>query len=118
MTLAFILLLVLAFLLVIFTLQNTQVVDVNLLFWGIDQAPLALIIFSCLILGIIIGASIYIPKTWKKNTQIKNLNKEIANANELLSKYNLQAKQAKNNQHTEGVRLEDNGKKTIFDEDE
>ena len=59
-----ILTLALLLLLVIFTVQNYEVVEIQLLFWAF-QTSRAIIIFGMLFLGIIIGwTSFYI---WKKN---------------------------------------------------
>ncbi|MFV0366648.1 MAG: lipopolysaccharide assembly LapA domain-containing protein [Mangrovibacterium sp.] len=77
MTFTLILLLVIALFLVIFTLQNTQLIDVNFLFWTLDQVPLALNIFCCVLVGIIIGMGIYLPKVWGKQSQIKSLQREL-----------------------------------------
>ena len=54
---------VLTILIVIFALQNTEVVNVKLLFWSI-QIPRALLIFCCLGVGVIIG--LMIPSSKKK----------------------------------------------------
>jgi uncharacterized integral membrane protein len=45
---------VLTILIVIFALQNTEVVNVQLWFWNL-QIPRALLIFCCLAVGVIIG---------------------------------------------------------------
>jgi uncharacterized integral membrane protein len=48
---------VLTILIVIFALQNTEVVKVQLWFWNL-QIPRALLIFCCLAVGVIIGLMI------------------------------------------------------------
>ena len=49
--------LILLLLLVIFTVQNYQVVEIKFLFWNFETSR-AIIIFSCLFIGIIIGGII------------------------------------------------------------
>ncbi|MFH1622463.1 MAG: LapA family protein [Candidatus Omnitrophota bacterium] len=59
--------LILLLLLVIFTVQNYQVVNIKFLFWSFSTSR-AIIIFSTLIIGVIIGWTIsYIIK--RKNWQ-------------------------------------------------
>lgn len=66
-----IIILLLSILLIIFALQNTEIIHVKLLFWGIN-IPLALLIFVCFTVGVITG--IILPRGGtkkKKETEIK-----------------------------------------------
>ena len=59
----------LTILIVIFALQNTEIVDVRLWFWKI-QIPRALLIFCCLAVGVIIGLMIPASKPKDKTQDI------------------------------------------------
>jgi len=59
-----IIIIVLLILLIIFVLQNTAVVKVELFFWPIDL-PVALLLFICFALGLIIGLIIPASRTKK-----------------------------------------------------
>lgn len=61
----------LAILLVIFTIQNSEIVIIKLFFW-IFEIPRALLIVICIFIGVLIG--ILIPK--KRAKSIKNDNDE------------------------------------------
>lgn len=52
-----IIIIILTILIVVFALQNTEVVPVQLWFWKL-QIPRALLIFCCLAVGVIIGLMI------------------------------------------------------------
>ena len=63
-----VIILILALLLIVFALQNTQVVDVRLWFW-VASIPRALLIFVCFALGVITG--LIIPVAGRKNRKVK-----------------------------------------------
>ena len=65
MSTVIIILLLLAILLVIFTLQNSFEITINLFFWEIPDVPLVLLILCCVLLGYIIAAVYFYPRTWK-----------------------------------------------------
>ena len=69
--------LILAILVVIFTLQNTLEITINLFFWEIQNAPLALVILCCIVLGYFIAAIYLYPKFW----HLKSENKKLTKAN-------------------------------------
>ncbi|PID91803.1 MAG: hypothetical protein CSA96_06870 [Bacteroidetes bacterium] len=58
---------ILTILIVIFAVQNTEAVNVQLLFWKL-QIPRALLIFCCLAVGILIG--LMIPSTRRKKPEV------------------------------------------------
>jgi putative membrane protein len=57
---------ILSVLLVIFTIQNTEIVSVRLFFWN-PQIPRALLILICICIGIIIGVLIPGKKKHQKD---------------------------------------------------
>jgi len=63
-----IIILLLAVLLIIFALQNTELIHVKCLFWGIN-VPLALLIFVCFAVGVIIG--IILPRAGTKKKKVE-----------------------------------------------
>ncbi len=86
----------LALLLLTFTLQNVQEVSINFLYWGFDSIPLALTVITCIIVGIIIGILVILPKIWKRNSNIKALNKKVVELEKLIV---LKNKTETNNSH-------------------
>ena len=60
-----VIIIILALLLVIFTLQNTMDITINIFFWEITEAPLVLVLLSCVFLGYIIAVIYFLPKLWR-----------------------------------------------------
>ena len=77
MTASIIFLLILAVLLVIFTIQNSVQITINFLFWKLSDVPLVLALLICLIIGVIMTMLFYYPKIWKLNSKIKEQQKQI-----------------------------------------
>ena len=63
---------IMSILLVIFTIQNTEIVNVKLYFWN-PQIPRALLILICICIGIIIGVLIPGKKKNQKEAGVNNL---------------------------------------------
>ena len=61
-----IIIILLTILIVIFALQNTELVNVQLWFWKL-QIPRALLIFCCMAVGVIIGLMIPSKKQSEQN---------------------------------------------------
>ena len=72
--------LILAILVVIFTLQNSVEINISLFFWEIQNAPLALVILCCIALGYFVAAIYLYPKIWN----LKSENKKLAKLNSVL----------------------------------
>jgi uncharacterized integral membrane protein len=77
MSVGIIFLLVLALLLVIFTLQNTVLISLNVFFWELVDVPLVLALLICLIGGVILAFSFTYPKIWKLKSQLKEKQRKI-----------------------------------------
>lgn len=73
-----IILLVLALLLVIFTLQNTVLISLNVFFWKLTDVPLVLALIVCLIFGFLIAFLLYSGKILKLKARIRELQKQAA----------------------------------------
>jgi lipopolysaccharide assembly protein A len=69
--------LILAILLVIFTLQNSFEVSINVFFWEINNAPLVLVLLCCILLGYLIAAIYFYPNNWKLKRDYKKAVKTI-----------------------------------------
>ena len=70
-----IILLILAVLLVIFTLQNSIEISISVFFWEIKEAPLVLVILGCFIIGYILAIIYFYPRIWKLKKENKKLTK-------------------------------------------
>jgi uncharacterized integral membrane protein len=68
MKFTFVLGLIIGILVVIFILQNTEIVEINVLFWTISISR-ALIVLLVFIIGIIVGATINDIRTRKKKKE-------------------------------------------------
>jgi putative membrane protein len=66
---------VIALLAVIFALQNSAPVKVNLYFWEVNIS-LALLIILLLVMGIVTGLLIMSKKVYNKHSQLKALQKQ------------------------------------------
>ena len=101
-----ILLLILAVLLVIFTLQNHVGITIHLFFWEIADAPLVLVLLACLLLGYILAAIYFSPRLWKIK---KEYNKLIRFNNELKELHEMDHPQKSKNEagDPEGIPFDD-----------
>src|SRR5512137_2674440 len=68
--------LVLAVLLVIFTLQNQERVSVRLCFWSLINVPVPLLITICMLLGYLIPYILFIPRIWKLKRELNRTRRE------------------------------------------
>lgn len=99
MSAGIIFLLILALLLVIFTLQNTVLISLNVFFWEITDVPLVLALLVCIIAGTLLAFSFAYPKIWKLKGQLREKQKKIK---EFETKQTEQAKT-----HVEGIEITD-----------
>lgn len=112
-----ILFLILAILLVIFTLQNTMGITIHLFFWQIINAPLALVVLICIVIGYALAAVYFIPKVWKlksernRLTKLTNKLKETGNSSE--SGQKMKKDDSKKN-NPEGIRLDEGEDNSFF----
>ncbi|MDX8340326.1 LapA family protein [Draconibacterium sp. IB214405] len=100
-----VILLILAVLLVIFTLQNAMDITLNIFFWEIKDAPLVLVLISCIFLGYLISAFYFYPRLWK----VKHENKQMMKFNSELKELQELNKMKKSEEVTdpEGIELDD-----------
>lgn len=106
--------LVLAVLLVIFTLQNSMDITLNVFFWEIKDAPLILVLIGCLLIGYIISSVYFYPRLWKVKREYNKLikfNSELKTFHDLHHK---KEKPAKEETNPEGIELDDDDDDTFF----
>ncbi|MFV0593225.1 MAG: lipopolysaccharide assembly LapA domain-containing protein [Draconibacterium sp.] len=75
-------LIILAVLLVIFTLQNSIDITIHVFFWEISSAPLVLVLLTCILLGYLLAVFYFSPRLWK----FKRENKKMQRANDELQR--------------------------------
>ena len=67
--------LILAVLLVIFTLQNSVGISITLFFWEITDAPLVLVLLVCILSGYLLSTIYFTPKIWRLKREVNQLKK-------------------------------------------
>jgi uncharacterized integral membrane protein len=109
-----IIILILAILLVIFTLQNSFEITITAFFWKIEDAPLVLVLLSCVLLGYIIAAVYFYPRVWK----LKNDYRKVSKSKQILEEQKQISDSSET--HPEGIELdvddEEEDKKGFFKE--
>ena len=115
MQLIVVILLILAVLLVIFTLQNAMDITLNLFFWELKDAPLVLVLLSCIFLGYLIAAFYFYPRLWKVKREYKQMlrfNKELQELHQIND-----TKKSEEESDPEGIELEDDDDDDTFFKD-
>lgn len=113
-----IIILILAILLVIFTLQNSIEITITAFFWQIENAPLVLVLLSCVLLGYLIGAVYFYPRVWKLKKDYRKVSKSKQKLEEELKEQKEISTPSET--HPEGIELdvedEEEDKKGFFKE--
>jgi len=91
MSAGIIILLILALLLVIFTLQNTVLISLKVFFWELTDVPLVLALIVCLISGFLIAFFLYAPKIWRLKAKIREQQKLLSKPRTGKTTYELDA---------------------------
>ncbi|MGQ7869529.1 LapA family protein [Sunxiuqinia sp. sy24] len=99
--------LILALLLVIFTLQNPTTIDLHVFFWNVHEVSLVLALIVCLILGVVLAFLLSYPQIWKLKSQLKEKQKRIKELEQ-----NQNSKEEK--PHIEGVEMTDDNEDSFF----
>lgn len=115
MSVTIIVMLVLAILLVIFTLQNSFEITISVFMWEIQNAPMVLVLLVCILLGYLLAAIYYAPRTWNLEKKLRrSVKTEQRLENELVE---IRRRQES---HPEGIELdvdeEDDDSKRFFRE--
>jgi len=106
-----VIILILAVLLVIFTLQNQEKVSLKLFFWTVDNIPVALLIIICLLLGYLIPYILLVPRIWKLKSELSQSKKE----NEELQEASQELKSEKPESDPEGLAFDDEDEQNEVD---
>ncbi|TKG96347.1 LapA family protein [Puteibacter caeruleilacunae] len=69
--------LLIALLVVIFAIQNAEIISIKIYFWEIAEIPLAIVIFGTLLIGALISAAISSTIHFKQNQKIKKLERQL-----------------------------------------
>jgi len=85
--------LVIALFATIFALQNPNPTFIHLFNWNF-QAPLALVLFITLGMGVIIGLLLLVPSLIKREMKIRQKNKHIKELDESLNEYQTEAEKS------------------------
>lgn len=115
MQLIVVILLILAVLLVIFTLQNAMDITLNIFFWEIKDAPLVLVLLSCIFLGYFIAAFYFYPRLWKIKREYKQMLKFNTELKELHQMHEPQKSEEVTD--PEGIELDDDDDDDTFFKD-
>lgn len=106
MSAGIIILLLLALLLVIFTLQNSMPIDIKFLLWQFSEVPFVLTLLICVLIGFIAAVIVNYPKIWRLKSTVKSLQKELNN---------LKAELDEEENHPEGVKMKGGKPNDFFD---
>jgi len=112
-----IILLILAVLLVIFTLQNSTEITIHFFFWELSNVPLVLVLLGCIVLGYFVAVIYFSPRIWKLKKEYKQLikfNKELEELHQL--NHPQKVKDTKDND-PEGIEMEDDDEDNSFFKD-
>ncbi len=101
MSATIIIMLILAILLVIFTLQNSFEVTINVFMWEIQHAPMVLVLLICILLGYLLAVIYYYPRMWKMD---KKLNRSMKTEKKLQTELNEMKRTGTS--HPEGIELD------------
>ena len=112
-----IILLILAVLLVIFTLQNSTEITVHLFFWDLPNVPLVLLLIGCIILGYILALIYFTPRIWKIKREYKQLIKFNKELEELHALNHPKREVDPEENNPEGIELEDDDDNNSFFKD-
>jgi len=121
MPVVLIIILLFAILLVIFTLQNSTEITLDIFFWQITDAPLVLVLLGCVTMGFLLAMIYYYPKLWKVRREYNHLikfNKELKELHELdIKKEKRDPDITEEVTDPEGIELDDDDDKNSFFKD-
>jgi len=116
MQIIIIVILILAILLVIFTLQNSMDITLNVFFWEIANAPLVLVLICCVVIGYLLATIYFYPRLWKKNKEYNQLikfNNELKELH-LLNHKNDNEEIQDEEKNPEGIEMDDDDGNSFF----
>lgn len=114
-----IIILIVAILLVVFTLQNSVEITIQLFFWEIPNAPLVLVLIFCLALGYIVALVYIYPRFWKlkrKNNQLIKFNEELKELHTMNNPEKKDNNELKENGNHEGDKMDSFDRDSFFND--
>ncbi len=117
MQIVIIILLILAVLLVIFTLQNSIEITISFFFWEIKDAPLVLVLLGCLVVGYLVASFYFYPRIWKLKREYNQLIKFNEELKELHEMNHQREKSKEAPGDPEGIELDDDDDDSTFFKD-
>ncbi len=96
-------LLILAIIIVIFTLQNAFGITISLLIWKIPDAPFALILLCSVLLGYLIAAFQLYPRVWALKKELR----KTMDANDKATEKSKSGQSAEERPGVEGIDLDE-----------
>lgn len=114
MPLIIILIVILAVLLVVFTLQNPLDINLTIFFWELNDAPLVLVLIACAFLGFLLSTFYFSPRIWRIK---KEYNQLVKFNNELQTIKNSGENRTIEELNPEGIMLEDDDDDDSFFKD-
>ncbi len=119
MSFAIVILLVLAILLVVFTLQNSVEVSINFFIWTLDNVPLVLLLIASVVIGYIIASIYFYPRLWQRKKEFKKLQKEYKKLEEAHKEFEpaIKTPDEIEEKNPEGVEMDDDNTSSFFKED-
>ncbi len=114
-----IILLIVAVLLVIFTLQNSVEITIQLFFWELPNAPLVLVLITCIALGYLIALLYFYPKHWKlkrEYNQMIKFNEELKELHKLNHLEKQKEKVPYEYKDPEGDEMDDSEESSFFND--
>ena len=105
MSVTIIIMLVLAILLVIFTLQNSFEITISVFMWEIPNAPMVLVLLVCILLGYLLAVMYFYPKVWRLEKRLRRK----ANMEQKLETELIELRR-QNITHPEGIELDEIGR--------
>ncbi len=119
MSFAIVILLVLAILLVVFTLQNSVEVSINFFIWTLDNVPLVLLLIASVVIGYFIASIYFYPRLWQRKKEFKKLQKEYKKLEEAHKEFEPVIKNPDEieEKNPEGVEMDDDNASSFFKED-
>lgn len=109
-----VIILILAVLLVIFTLQNSMDITLNVFFWEINNAPLILVLIAFVLIGYIISAVYFYPRLWKVKREYNQLIKFNSELKEFHDLHHKKEKPSEEETNPEGIEFDDDDDDTFF----
>lgn len=117
MSFAIVIIIILAVLLVIFTLQNSISISLHVFLWEFNNVPLVLLLIGCVVIGYFIASVYFYPRLWQRKKEFKKLQKAHKKLEELHQSIDPETEsQEKEEKNPEGIEMKDDDEDSFFKE--